>query len=372
MLSQANWRAIGVGRDMLYSQNCHVLSIERPRYRMVLYIAMGIGVAFDSRRGANIRSRDTIRAPEESAAARTRSRTGANVFRAGQPNGDHPGLFTRNQTFCNPPTPVVSVPPISDPFWAGATRRTLTASLFPGDGTRRVAGAGRRGVHRALPPVTRPYRPSAPNPHSSSRRASRARSSSVRAPLRTRISRGRSGRPSPPGRSRFGRDGRALHPVGADGHGEQRVAVLLTDAVPRELGFAEIRVELRVRADHIGGEARHVSRGHGLPRPAAAPGVGQMRAGHPQLAGALVHQCGERFFRAGDALGQGDRRIVAQSLDDETAQQVVDADLREPASANMLEPPDWRCPRAPPAARSARNCPAPAGLRRRRGRRSRR
>jgi hypothetical protein len=30
MLSQANWRAIGVGRDMFHSQNCHPLSMECP------------------------------------------------------------------------------------------------------------------------------------------------------------------------------------------------------------------------------------------------------------------------------------------------------------------------------------------------------
>jgi hypothetical protein len=28
MLSQANWRAVGVGRDMFHSQNCHALSME--------------------------------------------------------------------------------------------------------------------------------------------------------------------------------------------------------------------------------------------------------------------------------------------------------------------------------------------------------
>jgi hypothetical protein len=28
MLSQANWRGIGVGRDMFHSQNCHAPSIE--------------------------------------------------------------------------------------------------------------------------------------------------------------------------------------------------------------------------------------------------------------------------------------------------------------------------------------------------------
>ena len=71
---------------------------------MVLYIAMGIGAAFDARRGVDIRRPIAIRAPEMSAAATTGSRTGTNLFGAGPSNGDHPRLLTRNQTFCNRPT----------------------------------------------------------------------------------------------------------------------------------------------------------------------------------------------------------------------------------------------------------------------------
>ena len=102
---------------------------------------------------------------------------------------------------------------------------------------------------------------------------------------------------------------------------------MLLHAVPGELGFAEIAVILRVGADDMGGEARHVARGDPLPRAAFAPGVGEMRAGHAELARPPVHQGRESLLAARDALGQSDRRVVARG-DEEAAQEVLDAHLR--------------------------------------------
>ena len=51
-----------------------------------------------------------------------------------------------------------------------------------------------------------------------------------------------------------------------------------------------------------------------------------MRMRHAEFGGALVHQRGEIVLGAGESLGQRDRRVVA-GLDDEAAEQVLDAHL---------------------------------------------
>jgi hypothetical protein len=90
---------------------------------MVLFVAMGIGAAFDVRHGVDIRRPIAIRAPEKRATAATGSRTGASLFGAGPSNGDHPGLLPRNQIFSNRPTAEIQ----SAPRPTAATPRPLRA-----------------------------------------------------------------------------------------------------------------------------------------------------------------------------------------------------------------------------------------------------
>ena len=55
-----------------------------------------------------------------------------------------------------------------------------------------------------------------------------------------------------------------LQPVGADVHGEQRIAVVLADLVPGELALAVDLVEVRIGLDDVPREPGELARGHQL------------------------------------------------------------------------------------------------------------
>ncbi|MNN42667.1 hypothetical protein D3C81_1568630 [compost metagenome] len=62
--------------------------------------------------------------------------------------------------------------------------------------------------------------------------------------------------------------------------------------------------------------------------------VHEVAVAHAKIGSGLVHHVGESVFAAGDVLGQGDAGVVTR-LDDDTVQQVADADL----GANLDEHP---------------------------------
>ena len=134
-------------------------------------------------------------------------------------------------------------------------------------------------------------------PQSSSLRDSLARSRPVLRPLTTTISRcpfctAEPTRPKP--------DSSILPvftPVGADVHGEQRVAVLLPDLVPGELALAEHLVEVGIGVDDVHGQAGEIARRDLLLRVMVAGRVAERRFGEAELAAPARSSCGRNSPR---------------------------------------------------------------------------
>ena len=101
-----------------------------------------------------------------------------------------------------------------------------------------------------------------------------------------------------------------LEPVRSDIHGEERIAIELVDLVPGEILLAEVMVVLRIVANDVRGEQGHVARSDVLARIELSARIGEMRMGHAEFGGALVHDLGEIVFRARDPLRQRDGGVV--------------------------------------------------------------
>ncbi len=122
-------------------------------------------------------------------------------------------------------------------------------------------------------------------------------------------------------------DGEAgLEAVGPDVHREQRIAILLADLVPGELGLAEILVVGRIGADDVAGELAEVAHRHLLRGIRKSGRIGEIGLLQAELAGPGVHFLGERALVAGQALGQGDAGVVA-GLHHGALDQVLDPGL---------------------------------------------
>ena len=164
-------------------------------------------------------------------------------------------------------------------------------------------------------------------PHSSSLRASSARSCSLRHAAHRREN------PVAVARDRAddrvaGRLGVAgLHAVGADPHLQQRVAVRLGDLVPGELALAVESVIFRIFLPDMPGERDELTHRDDLAFCRQAVGILEHRFGEPDLARALGHQRGKILLRSGQAFGDSDAGIVGR-LDDHALDQVLDPDLR--------------------------------------------
>src|SRR5712671_2644141 len=100
----------------------------------------------------------------------------------------------------------------------------------------------------------------------------------------------------------FGKSG--LQAVGADIHGEQRIAVQLADLVPGELLLAVHRIELRIGLDDVLREAGELARRDDQPRVGQARRVGEIRLGEAELARPLGHHLGEFGLRPGNTFGE--------------------------------------------------------------------
>src|SRR3546814_10973887 len=85
-----------------------------------------------------------------------------------------------------------------------------------------------------------------------------------------------------------------LQSVGADVAVEQRVAVALADVAPGELLLPVVVIVLGMVQDRALGEGRQVARGHPLVGVGPAGRVGEVAAGHAELAPRLIHYLGQR------------------------------------------------------------------------------
>ena len=103
---------------------------------------------------------------------------------------------------------------------------------------------------------------------------------------------------------------------------QQRVAVVLRDAVPLEVLDRVDLVFVGIIADQRTRQQRDIARGGVVIRIRQAARIDVMRAGHAELSGVLVHQLSERFFGTGRVLGERDRRVVAR-LDDHAVEQIL-------------------------------------------------
>jgi hypothetical protein len=130
-----------------------------------------------------------------------------------------------------------------------------------------------------------------------------------------------------------------LHPVGANGLVEQRVAVALLDAAIGVFALGIDAVALREVGDHVPGQPGQVAHRHVVVGMRPAGDVGEAAVGQAQRLGTLVHQLDEGLLRAGDALGQHEAGVVA-GLDDDAPDQVLDlhprVDLHEHLGAAHL------------------------------------
>ena len=106
------------------------------------------------------------------------------------------------------------------------------------------------------------------------------------------------------------RDVARLEPIRSDIHGEERIAIELVYLVPGEILLAEVMVVLLIVANDVRCQERHVARSDVLARIELSARIGEMRMGHAEFGGALVHNLGEIVFRAGDSLCQRDGGVV--------------------------------------------------------------
>ncbi len=104
---------------------------------------------------------------------------------------------------------------------------------------------------------------------------------------------------------------------------QQRIAVVLGDAVPLEFLDRVDFVFLGIIVDQRARQQRDVVRGRVLVRRGQAGRIDVMRAGHAELLRVLVHERGEGLLGTGDVFGQRDRRVVAR-LDDHAVHQILE------------------------------------------------
>ncbi len=116
-----------------------------------------------------------------------------------------------------------------------------------------------------------------------------------------------------------------LHAVGADIHGEQRVAILLADLVEGEFLLGVPFIEFRIGHDDMARQPGEFARRHALFRIRQSGRIGEIRLCQPELARAAVHQPREIFLVAGDAFGERDAAVIG-GLNDRALQQVGDFD----------------------------------------------
>ena len=103
---------------------------------------------------------------------------------------------------------------------------------------------------------------------------------------------------------------------------QQRVAIVLLDAVPLEILDRGDRVVLGEVVDQRARQQRDVVRGRVVIRDRVAGGVLEVGVDHAELLGVGIHQPGERLLGTGGVFGQRDRGIVA-GLDDHAVQQIL-------------------------------------------------